>query len=180
VYVPPHFNEPNPGRLHGLMRRFDFALLVLGGEGDGGAPEAAHLPFLLDADRGPHGTLIAHMARANPLWRRFDPVHAHGTPRIIEDPAAARAILERLVDTQEAGRPQPWRMADARAGLIDTMARAIVAFELPITRLEGKFKLSQNRSAADRAGVTAALDDAGDDASRALATLMAEADAPTD
>lgn len=206
MYVPADFAETGLHRLHDLMGRFDFALLVVGDEG--GAPEAAHIPFMLNADRGPRGTLVAHMARANPLWRCFgadsealivfqgphgyvsprwyaEPaasvptwnyaaVHAYGIPRLVEDPAAVRAILERLVEIQETGRPRPWRMAEARPGLIDAMARAIVAFEIPIARLEGKLKLSQNKAAADRAGVTAALTAAGDEASLALAALMSE------
>lgn len=212
MYVPGHFAETGLGRLHDLMRRFDFALLVVGGED--GPPEAAHIPFMLDPARGPRGTLLAHMARANPLWRRFgaghealivfqgphgyvsprwyvEPaasvptwnyaaVHAYGIPRLVEDPAAVRAMLARLVEIQETGRPRPWRMAEARPGLIDAMARAIVAFEIPIARLEGKLKLSQNKSAEDRSGVVAALTAAGDEASPALAALMTEVDAPAD
>ncbi len=212
MYVPPHFAETDLGRLHDLMRRFDFALLVASGAD--GAPEAAHIPFMLDSSQGPRGTLLAHMARANPLWRRFgsdrevlvvfqgphgyvsprwytEPaaavptwnyaaVHAYGIPCIVEDPAEASAMLERLVDAQEAGRPRPWRMADARPGLIDAMARGIVAFEIPVDRLEGKLKISQNKAAEDRAGVVAALTAAGDDASLALAALMEELDAPAD
>jgi len=74
MYVPRHFAFPEgaESRLQDLIEAHNFGLLVAG-EDAGGAPEAAHLPFVLDRARGPLGTLIAHVARANPLWRRFAP-----------------------------------------------------------------------------------------------------------
>lgn len=73
MYVPRAFVEADPAVLHGLIEVNDFGLLVLSG-GPGEAPEAAHLPVVLDRTRGPHGMLETHMARANPLWKRFDSV----------------------------------------------------------------------------------------------------------
>ena len=66
MYVPPHFAETDPATLHDFIERYSFGLLVsqLGGE-----PFATHLPFLLDRTAGPHGTLVGHVARANPHWR---------------------------------------------------------------------------------------------------------------
>ncbi|MDA0703518.1 MAG: FMN-binding negative transcriptional regulator [Proteobacteria bacterium] len=71
MYVPRAFAEADPAVIHGLIEANDFGLLVLSGA-PGAAPEAAHLPFFLDRARGARGTLETHMARANPLWKRFD------------------------------------------------------------------------------------------------------------
>lgn len=70
MYVPRHFQESDRERMRALMRRNDFALLIA--TGDDGTPEAAHLPFLLE-DGAADGVLVAHMARANPLWKLFRP-----------------------------------------------------------------------------------------------------------
>jgi transcriptional regulator len=77
--------------------------------------------------------------------------------RVIDDPAWLRALLERLTDRHESGQAAPWRVADAPPDYIDKLLNAIVGIEIPITRLVGKWKISQNRSAADRAGVAAGL-----------------------
>src|SRR5262245_32627214 len=69
MYIPNSFREDDQAELHDLMRQNNFAILVTQ---HGGAPFATHAPFLLDAERGPHGTLLAHIARANPQWRDFD------------------------------------------------------------------------------------------------------------
>ena len=66
MYVPPHFAETDLGKLHAAIEQYSFALLV---SRQGGEPFASHLPLLLDRDSGPQGTLIGHMARANPQWR---------------------------------------------------------------------------------------------------------------
>ena len=77
MYVPDIFALDDPQRIAEVIARFNFALLVTAlpgkasGQASGRAPTATHLPFLYDAERGPHGTLIAHMAKANPHWRDF-------------------------------------------------------------------------------------------------------------
>jgi transcriptional regulator len=84
MYVPRHFAFPEGAEsaLHDLIEAHNFGLLVADA-GGGAPPEAAHLPFVLDRDRGALGTLIAHVARANPIWRRFyilantDPFQIH-------------------------------------------------------------------------------------------------------
>ena len=110
-----------------------------------------------------------------PTWN-YAIVHAYGTPRIVSDPAELHAMLARLVDTHEAGFAQPWRM-DLPADYMERMLRGIVGFELEITRLEGKAKLSQNRSAADRAGVVAALSPSADPLAAAVAGMMEQKEA---
>jgi transcriptional regulator len=108
-----------------------------------------------------------------PTWN-YVAVHAYGVPRVIEEPGRVRALLARLVHTFEDGRSAPWRMDRLQDSYVDGMMRGIVAFEIPINRLEGKAKLSQNRPAGDRARVRAALSAEDDPLARAVATLMAE------
>ncbi len=202
MYTPEAFRESDPAQLHALMRAYPFALLLTVFEGH---IEATHLPFLFDAARGERGTLTAHMARANPHWRRFDGereslvvftgpqayvspswyekptevptwnyavVHAHGRPQVITEKARVRAMLEVLVTEHEARNPQPWCTADAGEDYINDQMNYITTFEMPIERLEGKFKLSQNRNAADRAGVIEALIRDADGPGRETARLM--------
>jgi transcriptional regulator len=110
---------------------------------------------------------------AVPTWN-YVAVHAYGVPRVIEDPARVRALLDRLVRTFEDGRPAPWRMDSLPDSYLAGMIRGIVAFEIPIDRLEGKAKLSQNRPAGDQARVRAALAAEDDPLARAVAALMTE------
>jgi transcriptional regulator len=91
-----------------------------------------------------------------PTWN-YLAVHARGTLEFFDDAARLRTLVTDLTRTHEAGRARPWTVSDAPSGYIDTMLRAIVGVELTITRLEGKWKLSQNRDAADREGVRAGL-----------------------
>jgi transcriptional regulator len=90
-----------------------------------------------------------------PTWN-YATVHAHGTLEIMTDAADTRGVLDALIHRFEGGRAAPWtlRMPERQR---DAMVAAIVGFRIRITRLEGKFKLSQNRSAADRTRVAAAL-----------------------
>lgn len=84
-------------------------------------------------------------------------VHAYGPLRVIDDPAWLLGLVERLTARHEAAMPAPWQVADAPRDYIDKMLGAIVGIEIPVARLQGKWKVSQNRPAADRAGVAAGL-----------------------
>ncbi len=95
--------------------------------------------------------------KAVPTWN-YTMVQAHGTLRAIEDTEWLRAFVTRLTERHEGGRPVPWHVADAPPDYIDAMLKAIVGIEIEVTRLEGKFKLSQNRSAEDRTGVVLGLE----------------------
>lgn len=205
MYLPQHFQVADRAWCHALIRAESFGMLA--GVDEAGRPFATHLPFLLDEDRGPLGTLLGHVARANPQWRYFRPdrpvlaifsgphayvspawyevhpsvptwnyvaVHAFGVPSLIEEPVRVRALLARLVRVHEAGRPDPWSFESLPEGYLAGMLKGIVAFEIPIDRLEGKAKLGQNRTAADRARVRAALEAAGDPLAAAVAALMAD------
>jgi transcriptional regulator len=94
--------------------------------------------------------------RAVPTWN-YLVVHAHGPLRLIEDQDWLRSQLATLTADHEAGAPTPWSMDEAPAEYIETLLKAIVGIEIPITRLQGKWKLSQNQPGPNRAGVIAAM-----------------------
>ena len=98
--------------------------------------------------------------RVVPTWN-YAVVQTRGTIRFLEDPQWLGALVEALTDQHEHARAAPWHVADAPADYVTGMLRAIVGFEIEISSLEGKFKASQNRSAADRAGVREGLRAAG-------------------
>lgn len=90
-----------------------------------------------------------------PTWN-YAVVHAYGTPRLIQEPAQVLQLLAELTDKYEADQPNPWRVQDAEG--VSGLLEHIVAFELVVTRLEGSFKLGQNRSARDYRGIISALE----------------------
>jgi transcriptional regulator len=98
--------------------------------------------------------------KAVPTWN-YATVHVHGHIRFIDDASWLRQLVESLTDEHERASARRWRITDAPADYIAGMVRAIVGFEIRVTAIEGKFKASQNRSAADRAGVAEALRAAG-------------------
>jgi len=91
-----------------------------------------------------------------PTWN-YAVVHAYGVLRAIEDGDWLKDQIERLTASQEGVRAEPWAVSDAPGGFIEAMMKAIVGIEIGITRLEGKWKVSQNRPAADRQGVVDGL-----------------------
>lgn len=207
MFVPPVFELKDPAVIREILEGYDFGLLVTAA---GDKPEASHLPFLYDPAAGPNGTLVAHMARANPQWRGFDAladsggealavfqgphayvsprfyasskpnvptwnylaVHAYGRPRLIEEPDALRAMLERLSAKQESGRPEPWSPGELPGDFMDKMMKGIVGFEMPISRLEAKAKLNQNKPREQMIRAMEALEGQDDSLARATAAQM--------
>ncbi len=108
-----------------------------------------------------------------PTWN-YVTVHAYGKPKVQDDPAAALEVLERLTSEYESEATGPWSMDTLPGDFIDAQLKGIVAFEMPIGRVEGKFKLSQNRSPEDRDGVIKGLQASGDAGATEVARLMAE------
>ncbi len=108
---------------------------------------------------------------AVPTWN-YLAVHLYGRPRIVEAEPEVEALLARLVAAHEAGAASPWSQDGQDPKYLARMRRGIVAFEIPVARLEAKAKLSQNRSAADRRQVIHALEAARDLQSQALAVEM--------
>ncbi|VVN30080.1 Protease synthase and sporulation protein PAI 2 [Pseudomonas fluorescens] len=113
----------------------------------------------------------AEHGKVVPTWN-YVAVHAYGTAEVFTDADRLRQLVSALTDRHESGRAQPWKVADAPAEYIDGMLKAIVGFALPIQHLEGKRKLSQNRSPADIAGVRKGLAASPDAHDQGLAHLM--------
>ena len=95
-----------------------------------------------------------------PTWN-YVAIHAHGPVEFFDDTERLRDVVTRLTEREEQARADPWAVSDAPAAFIDGMLKGIVGFALPIARLEGKWKMSQNRPAQDRAGVVAGLERQG-------------------
>jgi transcriptional regulator len=111
-----------------------------------------------------------------PTWN-YAVVHARGTLRFFQAAEWLRHFVANLTDHHEVARAQPWKIDDAPDRYIDQNLKLIVGFELTITSLRGKFKLSQNRTSADWQGVLSSLQQAGDVNSREMADMMANANA---
>jgi transcriptional regulator len=109
-----------------------------------------------------------------PTWN-YVAVHAYGTVEFFEDPERLLDIVTRLTRTHESGRTEPWAVTDAPADFIRAQLKGIVGFALPITRLEGKWKMSQNRPAEDRAGVVEGLRREGGMAEKVVADIVVAA-----
>ena len=179
MYTPEHFEERDVTVLHALMRSHPLGAWVTHGEE---GLVVNHIPFLVDSTRGEYGTLIGHVARANPIWKslteeracvvifqgpqtyitpswyaskqvhgkvvptwNYAVVHAHGVPCAIDDRAWLLKHVTELSDLHESERAVPWSVSDAPPDFIDSMLKAIVGIEIPISTLVGKWKTSQNR-----------------------------------
>jgi transcriptional regulator len=126
-------------------------------------PETYITPSWYAAKRE-HGKVV-------PTWN-YAIVQAHGRMRIMDDSEWLRRQIDVLTETQETARPEPWAVSDAPAPFVAAQLKGIVGVEIEIARIEGKWKVSQNRSEADRLGVSAGLRLAQDDASRQMADLV--------
>lgn len=115
----------------------------------------------------------AEHGKTVPTWN-YVAVHAYGALRWIEDPTWLLAHLESLTGRHEHGREHPWAVSDAPEDYVAQQLRAIVGLELEITRLEGKWKMSQNRNAADIEGVVRGLGASSDPLERTVARLVEE------
>ena len=106
-----------------------------------------------------------------PTWN-YVAVHACGPVGFFDDEARLRDVVTRLTDRHESGRAAPWKVSDAPEDFIRAQLRAIVGLRMPITRIEGKAKMSQNRSVEDRRGVAVGLAASDDPQDRAVARLI--------
>lgn len=191
MYSPSQFEETRIETLHALIRAHPLGTLITFGQA---GLEANHIPFEVHPDPAPFGTLRAHVARANSVWRDFSAdvgalvvfqgpsayitpswyaakretgkvvptynyavVHAYGPMRAIEDRLWLRALVGRLTDRFEAPRSEPWQVSDAPVDFVDNLLGAIVGLEIPLARLVGKWKMSQNRPATDIGGIVDGL-----------------------
>jgi transcriptional regulator len=202
VYLPSHFEQHDAAALHALMREHPLATLIsqqAGGITADAMPlefdaashtlrghvaranplwrEAAGQPVLA-VFNGPQAYITpswypskAATHKVVPTWN-YTLVHAHGVLRAVEDAPWLHALVSGLTAQHEAPRAQPWAVADAPDDYVQPMLRAIVGIEIPVDRLIGKWKVSQNRSDADRLGVAAGLAE-GEAPAQAMAALVA-------
>jgi transcriptional regulator len=176
LYVPPHFHVQDRDALEALVRDNAFGTLVTGDDDglavshvpflldrlpDGALQLRAHLARanghwqrlqgardLVAIFQGPHGYVSPGWYQQHPsvpTWN-YSVVHAHGRAHLMEEAELHELVIE-LSNTYEAGRPKPWRAADLPADYVAAMLANIVGFRIEVERLEGKFKLSQNRPA---------------------------------
>jgi transcriptional regulator len=199
MYVPSAFAETRPEVLADFIAANAFATFVTNGPG---GLVASHVPLLHDAARGilsghlaranPQGADLVDGAEAlaiftgphayvSPRWYAKAPavptwnytaVHAYGRVRRVDEPEALGRLVAALSNVYEADVERPWRPEDMPPAFIAGMLKAIVGFELTITRLEGKYKLSQNRAPEDRTGVVAGLEATERAGDAELAALM--------
>jgi transcriptional regulator len=185
MYLPNHFEEAQDEELLRTITAYPLGALVVNGP-DG--LDANHVPFLIDEASGGR-KLLAHVARANPLWKEakdggealvifraddayispnwypskhefhrqvptwnYRVVHVHGRLYIRDNERFVRGVVARLTRTHEgqAGAPRPWKMTDSSPEYIEQMLSSIVGIEIEITKMVGKWKLSQNKEERDR------------------------------
>jgi transcriptional regulator len=202
MYIPRLNRVDDISQAHDLMQAFNFALLITVQENIPVATPLpfmlerergqqgvlwAHLARanpqwkqlnpqqeVLVVFQGHHGYISPNWYTEHPsvpTWN-YMTVHAYGLPRIIDDQAQVLAMVSQLADYHESGFETPWRMESTPQDFQHREVQAIVAFEIEITRLEAKFKLSQNRTAQDQAGVIAGLGQSSRPDDKALAAEM--------
>ena len=207
MYLPSHFAETRAEILHALVRSHPLSTLVT--LTDAGLV-ADQIPLLLRPDEGAAGTLVGHVARANPLWHatRLDTqvlaifqgpqhyvspgwypskqehgkvvptwnyvvVQAQGVLRIHDDPEWVHAQVSHLTRQQESTSVKPWAVDDAPRAYTDSMVKAIVGISIEITHWSGKWKVSQNQQASNRAGVVDGLGSLQNQQASDMAALVA-------
>lgn len=202
MYQPGHFQQTDAGQLAALIGAHPLATLVALQDGvltadhvpmilepgDGHGTLRGHVARANPLWRHPGPVLaVFHGVQAyvSPSWYpskaathkvvptwNYQVVHAHGTLRPVEDRDWLHGLVNRLTNRHEGHRAMPWGVGDAPADYVEQMLRAIVGIEIAVTRLEGKWKLSQNRSAGDRAGTADGLAAEPDAEARAMAGLI--------
>ena len=181
MYTPKFNQVCDRAVLLEAMRAYSFAVLI----GPGPELRATHLPLVV-TDDGEHGTLLGHFAKANPHWKElagretlvvfpgphsyvspalyaeplsvptwnYIAIHAYGTLALVEDEEGKNGLLEQLIEANEPGYLERWKAMPG--GFRRSMLSGIMGFRIPIARIEGKFKLSQNRPVEERRNVQAA------------------------
>jgi transcriptional regulator len=200
MYIPAAFRVDDSAALHAFMRRHSFATLVTAGDEpfitllpllvDAAGGEYGTLTghfarpnphWQLDHTRhasvamfhGPHAYISPSWYRSGspavPTWN-YTAVHAWGKLQLLPDPADVAAVLARTEEAYDSPLPSPWKNALPRE-VMEKLVASVVAFRMPIDRLEGKFKLGQNRAVADQVGAVEALEASGEAESEALAAF---------
>lgn len=188
MYVPEFFSPPDEEALVALVRSYPFGTLVTGdlqashipfllqGESDdlmlcGHVAKAnPHWQVFDGASpalaifQGPDGYISpswGDCSKLVPTWN-YMIVHARGVPQVVEGRADKVRLLHQMTEAHEASQPAPWAMGDLDAQKLEQLLEALVVFRMPVTSLEGKWKLSQNREPADKATFIDAVEARGD------------------
>ena len=183
MYIPKHFSEEDISQILSFMKEFSFATIV---SMQDSMPVATHLPFVIE-EREDKIILVAHFARANEQWKALEQqtaliifaephayispthyetelnvptwnyvaVHAYGKVEIIADKQKTIEVLEKTIRNYEAGYEQQWNQLPEKYK--DGMVKGIVAFEVTVTDLQAKYKLSQNRTEIERKSIIESL-----------------------
>jgi transcriptional regulator len=201
MYIPDAFTVDDDPTIDAFIQRYDFATMVTAAPAGllvSHVPvmarrEAARLVIVGHVARGNshwcamdgaiNGLAIFHGPHSyiSPTWYANSPavptwnyavVHAHGKPRFRDDRPFIETVVDDLANRFEGERGEPWRFRDQPSDFRDKMLAAIVGFEMPVLKIEAKFKLGQNRRADDRAGMVAGLEREGSPEGIALAMFM--------
>jgi transcriptional regulator len=199
MYIPPHFSFTEYAETVAFMQRYNFAAIV---SQVGGEPFATHLPFVVEQDAEGHVKLLAHFAKKNPHWEQLEgqtalvifaephayvspslyekvlnvptwnyvAVHAYGHARLIHDASETFDLLEKQMKAFEREYVAQW--SELPQDYKNAMVKGIVAFEIPVTKLEAKRKLSQNKTERERQNVLQHLLESEDSAAHAIGEMM--------
>jgi transcriptional regulator len=200
VYIPAANRVEDPARIRAFIHSHGFATVISQGSGspwgshlpllldelEGGDRLRGHMARaneqwqhfvsareVLCIFSGPHAYISPSWYEAEiavPTWN-YAAIHVYGTPRLETDAAFVRQVLDDTVSKYESRMEIPWKM-DFPEDSLAAYLKAIVTFSVQITRVEAKFKLGQNRSAEDQAGMLSALEESADPDSRALANFI--------
>ena len=204
MYIPAAFRVSEEATILSFIERYDFSTIVTSSASDGMVATHLPVLVKRDGDRvvlqghvaranehwrgfdgrtpalaifhGPHGYVSPTWyatSPAVPTWN-YAVVHLYGRPVVTEDRHAVSRILEALVKKYESRRPRPYRTGELTRTFYDEMVARMVAFEMPVEKIEAKFKLGQNRSREDREGAVNGLMAEGSPDAATLAAFMRE------
>lgn len=198
MYIPPYYKENDEQKLIEFMQAYNFATLISTNNSN---ICATHLPFVIEK-RGEKLILVCHMAKANPQWEAFTQnevlvifqgphayispthyekqqnvptwnyiaVHAKGKTKIISEPSEVIALMEKTINHFEKGFYEQWKSLSPE--YVNGMLKAIVGFEIEVTKLEGKFKLSQNKTKNEQKNIVDSLGKSEDTAQTEISKEM--------
>ncbi len=199
MYIPPHTLIKDIQEMHSFIEKNSFAILITK---NNGTINATHIPVLIEKNEGVYGTLYCHIAKANSQWKDFDKdvlvifpgahhyissswyetdqsvptwnylaVHAYGEMEIVTDRGDKIKIVKDLVKYFE-GKESTYSTDNLRESYFEGLLNGIVAFRICISKLEGKKKLSQNRSEESQKRVIYELEKADNDNAKLISDLM--------
>ncbi len=198
MYIPSYYKENDEQKLIEFMQAYHFATLISTKDSN---ICATHLPFVIEK-RGEKLILVCHMAKANPQWEAFTQnevlvifqgphayispthyekqqnvptwnyiaVHATGKTKIISEPTEVIALMEKTINHFEKGFYEQWKNLSPE--YVNGMLKAIIGFEIEVTKLEGKFKLSQNKTKNEQQNIVESLGKSEDTAQAEVAKEM--------